>query len=419
MSSPPNGNLETPGNPVIPIYAADPHGELLGDRYYIYATHAGIYSSAQALHDGTGGETHGFAAWSSRDLRHWTSEGPILHFANVPWASELGAAWAPCMAGRNGQFFFYFCAGSSIGVAVGDSPTGPFRDVLGEPMVPFREDMSSIDPMVFVDDDGQAYFYWGAVPGGDKPGRDLCMHLSVRTLNPDMVSFEGEQIPTIWTQKSPGGWHALNHIEASHVFKRNGIYYFMWSPGWFGSDDDSKTYRVHYATSSSPLGPWTEAANNPVLSSRREVEVIGPGHHSTIQIPGTDEWFCVYHCHKGDSERRAFIDRMTFDSEGAIETIIPTLEGPPLRAVRIELCINDKGPLNREVVRMEARLLGDAKANGPIKFFSGSNQIGQSAADSTVFEWRGAPVDFHRLSVRAPLSSGEVVTSAPLNFDVV
>ncbi len=407
------------GNPVIPVYAADPHAELLGDRYYIYATHAGMYSSARALHDHLEGESHGFAAWSSRDLRHWKSEGPILRFADVPWAHDLGDAWAPCMAGRNGRFYFYFCAASSIGVAVGDSPTGPFHDVLGGPMVPFREDMSSIDPMVFVDDDGQAYFYWGAVPGDEKSSDDLCMHLSVRPLNADMVSFAGEAQPTIWTQKSPGGWHALDHIEASHVFKRNGIYYLMWSPGWFGSDNDAHTYRVHYATSSSPLGPWTEAANNPVLSSRREVNVVGPGHHSTIHIPGTDEWFCVYHCHKGDADRRTFIDRMTFDESGAIETIVPTLEGPPLRPLHIELLVGEKGPLNRAFVQMESRFLNGAKAQGQIEFFSGSNRIGASDAGSPVFEWRGAPVGFHRLSARATLSSGEVVTSPPLDFDVV
>lgn len=419
MSSSTHDHLEMPGNPVIPVYAADPHAELLGDRYYIYATHAGMYSSAQALHDHLEGETHGFAAWSSRDLKTWSNDGPILHFADVPWARELGDAWAPCIAERGGRFYFYFCAGSSIGVVVGDSPSGPFHDVMGEPLVPFRDDWSSIDPMVFIDDDGQAYFYWGAVPGGEKPGVDLCMHLSVQPLNADMVSFRSEQLPTIWTQKSPGGWHALDHIEASHVFKRNGIYYLMWSPGWFGSNDDSKTYRVHYATSPSPLGPWKEAANNPVLSSRREVDVIGPGHHSTIQIPGTDEWFCVYHCHKGDSDRRTFIDRMTFAPDGAIETIIPTLEGPPARPIQIELCLSEKGPLSGTSVRMEARFPGGAQADGPVEFFSASRIIGQSTAGSSSFDWRQAPAGFHRLSTRATLSSGEVVTSAPLNLDVV
>ncbi len=409
----------SPGNPVIPVYAADPHAELLGDRFYIYATHAGMYSSAAALHDHHEGEAHGFASWSSPDLKNWNPEGPILRFADVAWTRDLGDAWAPCMAQRNGRFFFYFCAASSIGVVVGDSPTGPFHDVLGAPMVPFRKDMSSIDPMVFVDDDGQAYFYWGAVPGDEKSSDDLCMHLSVQRLNSDMVTLEGEAIPTIWTQKSPGGWHALDHIEASHVFKRNGIYYLMWSPGWFGSDNDEHTYRVHYATSSSPLGPWIPAANNPVLSSRRSVGVVGPGHHSTILIPGTDEWFCVYHCHKGDADRRTFIDRMTFDASGAIETIVPTLEGPPARPIQIELLIHDKGPLNSSHVTMEARFLGGAVPTGNVEFLSGSTLIGTGAATSPVLEWRRAPIGFHRLSARATLSSGEVVTSAPLDFDVV
>lgn len=419
MSSFTHDAPDAPGNPVIPVYAADPHAELLGDRYYIYATHAGMYSSAKALHEHGEGENHGFAAWSSPDLKTWNSEGPVLRFSDVPWTSDLGDAWAPCIAERNGRFYFYFCASSSIGVAVGDSPTGPFHDVLGQPLVPFRADMSSIDPMVFVDDDGQAYFYWGAVPGGPESVADKCMHLSVCALNDDMVSFAGEARPTIWTQKSPGGWRGPDHIEASHVFKRNGIYFLMWSPGWFDSDDDAHTYRVHYATSPSPLGPWTLAANNPVLSSRRSVGVVGPGHHSTIHIPGTDEWFCVYHCHKGDSDRRTFIDRMTFDATGAIETIVPTLEGPPSRPIQVELCIEVKGPLSSASLTMEARFPNGGQADGPIEFFSGSAKIGQSAANSASFEWKDAPAGFHRLSARATLASGEVVTSSALNLDVI
>ncbi|RYF42206.1 MAG: hypothetical protein EOO38_19925, partial [Cytophagaceae bacterium] len=246
-------------------------------------------------------------------------------------------------------------------------------------LVPFREDMSAIDPMVFVGDDGQAYFYWGAVPGAWLEGRgfEIRMHLSVRTLNDDMISFSGEELTTITTEKSPEGWHPLDHIEATHVFKRQGIYYLMWSPGSFNSNEDAHTYRVHYATSSSPLGPWTQAANNPVLSSRREVEVVGPGHHSTLQIPGTDEWFCVYHCHKGDSDRRTFIDRMTFDANGAIETIIPTLEGPPVRTVHIGLSISEKGPYNGGLILLQSSFFGEGTASaGPIEFFSGSNKIG-------------------------------------------
>jgi GH43 family beta-xylosidase len=410
----------TIGNPVIPIYAADPHAELLGNRYYVYATNAGMYTSSDAFHKKVEGEAHGFAAWSSTDLRHWKSEGPILHFRDIPWAKELGDAWAPCIAERNGRYYFYFCASSRMGVAVGDSPTGPFADAIGEPLVPFRDDMSAIDPMVFIDDDGKAYFYWGAVPGSWLEGRgfEIRMHLSVRQLNDDMVTFAGPEISTIETQKSPEGWHSLNHIEASHVFKRQGLYYLMWSPGDFASDDDSRAYRVHYATSTSPLGPWKLAENNPVLSTTREIGVVGPGHHSTIQIPGTDEWYCVYHCHKGDVDRRTFIDRMVFNAEGGIEKIIPTLEGPAPRPIRIALAIEAKGPYSSGAgIEMKALLLEGAESQ-LVEFFSRATKIGESKSGTDSFQWIDAPAGFHRLTAKATLATGEIVTSAPLNIDV-
>lgn len=411
---------------MIPVYAADPHADLFGDRFYIYATHAGIYSSARAFHEKAIGQAHGFAAWSSRDLRTWSDEGAILRFSDVPWARNLGDAWAPCMAERNGRFYFYFCAGSSIGVAVGDSPLGPFRDALGEPLVPFRADMSAIDPMVFLDDDGQAYFYWGAVPGAwlENTGIEILTHLSVRKLNPDMISFAGPEIPTVSTQKSPGGWHSLDHIEASHVFKRRGIYYLMWSPGDFVTGDESSAYRVHYATSNSPLGPWQMAPNNPVLATRREIGVVGPGHHSTLQIPGTDEWFCVYHCHAGDPDRQNLIrqtcvDRMFFDPDGAIQTILPTLEGPPARPLRLELVLSPKGPFRTgETVLLAARFPGAQTESGRLEFFSGTEKIGESAPESLTFEWNPARTGFHRLCARWS-GADESFTSPPLHVDVI
>lgn len=408
------------GNPVIPVYAADPHAELFGDKYYVFATHAGIYSSSKAFHDKVQGEEHGFAAWSSTDIRHWKSEGRILRFTEVEWARDMGDAWAPCMAERNGRYYFYFCADSCIGVVVGDSPLGPFADVLRRPLIPFRTDLSSIDPMVFIDDDGQAYLYWGAVPGpsADGTGADVCMHLSVQRLGADMMSLEGDPLATIETHKVLD--NHLVHIEASHVFKRQGIYYLMWSPGSFASNDDERAYRVYYATSKAPLGPWKQAPNNPVLSTRRDVGVVGPGHHSTLQIPGTDEWFCVYHCHKGDVERHVFIDRMTFDSQGAIETIVPTLEGPPPRPVHLALWVLQRGPYRPgEAVHLEAEFLNRHELEiRRVEFFAGATKVGESTLQVPICEWRPSHAGFYRLTARVTLAGGEIITSAPRNVDV-
>jgi beta-xylosidase len=411
------------GNPVIPLYAADPHADLFGDRYYIYATNAGIYASNAAFPDKVAGEQHGFAAWSSLDMKNWKSEGRILNFEEIEWAADLGDAWAPCMAERNGRYYFYFCATSRMGVAVGDSPTGPFHDALGTPLVDFRDDISAIDPMVFIDDDGQAYFYWGAVPGGWLEGRgfEIRTHLSVRLLNADMISFGSEEMTTITTAKSPGGWHSLDHIEATHVFKRNGIYYLMWSQGGFATNNDAESYRVNYATSDSPLGPWKQAENNPVLSTRREVGVVGPGHHSTLQLPGTDIWYCVYHCHKGDADRRVFIDRMTFDENGGIEKIVPTLEGPPPCPVKAALSTSSQGPYNQDQTIPFDILFAQGEGSDcqKVEFFSGQNKIGETDGGVLSFDWKGATPGFHRVFARCILASGDTLTTAWLNIDVL
>ena len=405
-------------NPVIPVYAADPDAHFVGDRYYIYATNAGFYPHKDAF---TSGESsaHGFAAWSSPDLRSWQSEGPILHFDDVEWAKDLPHAWAPCLAERNGKCYFYFCADSRIGVAVADAPTGPFVDAKGEPLIPYRDDLSAIDPMVFIDDDGQAYLYWGAVPGYWLEGQIeyVRMHLSVQKLAPDMVTLAGEEMPTIFTQRLRDDWHDLDHIEASHVIKRNGTYYLQWSAGSFQNPDQEKSYRVNYATAKSPLGPWHLAPNNPILSSRTEIGAIGPGHHGIVQIPGTDEYWCVYHKHPGDADRRVAIDRLTFNEDGTIAPILPTLEGPPARPVALGLRLAETGPfptggsVNFHLMPHEPF--------GLVEIFSGGTKLGEVSGDSQTWTWANPSQGFHRVYAKGITPDGRAVVSASVNLDVI
>jgi beta-xylosidase len=408
------------GNPVLPVYAADPDAHLFGDRYYIYATNAGFYPDKDTFVEGRPADVgHGFSAWSSSDLQTWQSEGPILRFGDIEWAKELPHAWAPCMAERNGKYYFYFCADSRIGVAVSDSPTGPFYDAKGEPLVEYRDDLSAIDPMVFIDDDGQAYCYWGAVPGYWLEGQVeyVRMHLSVRKLAPDMVTFFGEEMPTIFTQRLGENWHDLSHIEASHVIKRGGKYYLQWSAGSFSSPDLEKTYRVNYATAITPVGPWHHAPNNPILASRPEIEFIAPGHHGIIQIPGTDEWWCVYHHHKGDADRRISIDPMTFNEDGTIAPIISTLDGPPARPVGLGLTLEKTGPFN-EGTAIEFRLsIGETFPR--IEFFSGDEKIGEVEGASQTWSWASPTPGFHKIHARAERADGSLVASVKLNLDVI
>ncbi len=290
----------TTKGPVIPGLFADPHITVFNGRYHLYPTTDGYASWAGTY----------YKAFSSTDLVNWTDHGVILdHGPDVSWADN--SAWAPAVASANGRYYLYFSGGAAsgntakqLGVAVADSPTGPFRDALGRPLI--RSDQFSggqtIDPMVFTDDDGQSYLYWGQG-----------VARAVR-LNADMVSFDAAQARVI----TPSGYN-----EAPFVFKRNGLYYFMWSE----NDTRSEDYRVAYATGSSPLGPWTR--RGVVLQKRLDVGIKGTGHHSVVRAPGSDTWYIAYHRFAvpagNGTNRETAIDRMEFSTDGTIRPVVPTL----------------------------------------------------------------------------------------------
>ncbi|MER5754693.1 family 43 glycosylhydrolase [Streptomyces sp. NPDC002088] len=295
------------GSPTLPGLNADPDVHYLNGEYWIYPTTDGF--------QGWGGTS--FKAYSSKDLVHWKDHGVILDLGpDVSWADTY--AWAPTIAERDGKYYFYFCAEQQIGVAVADSPAGPFKDALGKPLVAKGGAWSGqmIDPAVFTDDDGQAYLYWGNGHGYVVP------------LNDDMVSFDASQVKDI----TPDTFR-----EGSFVIKRNGTYYFMWSE----DDTRSENYHVAYATGPSPLGPWTKRGT--ILSKRPEYGILGTGHHSVVNVPGTDDWYIVYHRFAlngpgkagGDGmHRETTIDRLTFAADGTIEPVVPTLESvKPVRTV--------------------------------------------------------------------------------------
>ncbi|UUU26461.1 family 43 glycosylhydrolase [Streptomyces sp. DSM 40750] len=280
-------------SPVLPGLNADPNIVRFGDTFYIYPTTDGF--------EGWSGTQ--FKAYSSTDLVNWKDHGVILDLGpDVSWADSR--AWAPAMEERNGKYYFYFCADANIGVAVSDSPTGPFKDALGKPLLKagdYRGQM--IDPAVFTDDDGQSYLYWGN-------GRAY-----VVPLNDDMVSFDASKVTDI----TPSGYN-----EGTFVIKRKGTYYFMWSE----NDTRDENYRVAYATGSSPTGPWTK--QGVILEKDLLLGVKGPGHHSVVHVPNTDDWYIAYHRFAipgGDgTHRETTIDKLEFDADGLLKKVVPTLE---------------------------------------------------------------------------------------------
>jgi hypothetical protein len=299
-------------NPVLPGYYADPDiifSNKTG-KYYLYPTSDGF--------DGWSGTY--FKVFSSPDLVNWTDEGKIISLGeNVNWANRN--AWAPCIVEKkiDGQYkyFFYFTAAQKIGVAVSDNPAGPFVD-LGKPLIAERPEGVNrgqvIDPDVFTDPvSGKSYLYWG---NGFLAGAEL---------NEDMVSIKQE---TLKVFKIHGSFR-----EGSHVLYRNGKYYMMWSI----DDTRSPNYSIGYGIMTSPLSDVTVPENYVILKKDEKKGIYGTGHHSTIQIPGKDEFYIVYHrfnypkgIDMGQSagfHREICIDKLDFAPDGTILPVVPTHEG--------------------------------------------------------------------------------------------
>lgn len=306
-----------PRNPVLTGFHADPeilYSEQTG-RYYIYSTTDGV--------PGWGG-AH-FTVFESSDTRNWTEAGTVLDLkaGDAAWAD--GNAWAPCIIekkikGRY-KYFFYYSGnskdgkGKQIGVATGDTPTGPFKDS-GKPMItdsPVGHGQQ-IDVDVFTDPvSGKSYLYWG---NGYMAGAEL---------NKDMMSIKKKTL-TVMTPQG-GTLQDYAYREAPYVFYRNGIYYFMWSV----DDTGSPNYHVAYGTSRSPLGPIEVAAQPVVLSQKPEQGIYGTAHNSVICLPESDEWLIVYHRinrnYLNDSpgtHREVCIDRLEFNADGTIRPVVPT-----------------------------------------------------------------------------------------------
>lgn len=318
--------------PILSGFHADP--EVLYSnktkKYYIYSTTDGT--------PGWGG--HDFSVFSSTNLIDWKDEGKMLDVKGdqVKWAT--GNAWAPCIiekkVGKAYKYFFYFSAHNpqsnrkEIGVAVSDSPTGPFVDS-GAPIITDADRPKearggqAIDVDVFQDPKtGKCYLYWG---NGFMAGAEL---------NDDMLSVKKETIAHL-TPKG-GNLQSWAFREGAYVFYRKGTYYFMWSV----DDTGSPNYHVCYGTAKSPLGPITIDENNyMVIKQKPEDKIYGTAHNSVLQIPGKDEWYIVYHRinknfvhHEPGIHREVCIDRMTFDKQGRIIPVIPTLDGPAPLAVK-------------------------------------------------------------------------------------
>lgn len=299
-------------NPLFNGLYADP--EVLyshkTNKYYIYPTTDGFKNWSGSY----------FKTFSSPDLVHWKDEGVILDlFKNVSWAKTN--AWAPTIIEKkiNGKYkyFYYFCAAQKIGVAVADDPAGPFIDS-GKPLL-FKHPNGAhggqeIDPDVFEDPaSGKDYLYWG---NG---------YMAVAELNKNMISIDTNTIKVITPDQT--------FREGTEVAYRKGKYYFMWSE----DDTRSPNYKVRYGYADSPTGKIIIPDKNIVVETDPSQGIYATGHNSILNIPGTDDWYIIYHrftrpdgIKMGEAagfNREVCIDRLFFNDDGSIQKVKPSLQG--------------------------------------------------------------------------------------------
>lgn len=313
---------------VTHIYTADPSAHVFNNKIYIYPSHdidAGIAFNDNGDHFGM----EDYHVLSMDSIESETKDnGVALHVKDVPWAEKQ--MWAPDAAYKNGKYYLVFPARNmqgifQLGVAVSDSPIGPFK---AEPE-PIKGSYS-IDPAVFEDEDGSYYCYFGGIWGGqlqnyrnnkycetyDLPEKhEPALGPIVAKMTDDMLQFaeEPKEIKILDENGKPllEGDNDRRFFEASWVHKYNGKYYFSYSTG--------DTHFICYAVGDNPYGPFTYTGRilNPVIG--------WTSHHSICKVE--DKWYLFYHdssLSKGVTHLRSVkFTEITYNEDGTINTLDP------------------------------------------------------------------------------------------------
>jgi len=284
-------------NPVIThMYTADPSARVFNDTLYLYPSHD--------RDDARWWDMVDYHVFSTTDLVNFTDHGRALHIDDISWAEKY--AWAPDAIMRNGKYYFYFPTDQSyIGVAMSEKPFGPFKDVLGKPLITkdspgVVNDRDFIDPALFIDDDGKAYMF---------VGQNV---VNAIELNDDMISWSGE-VRII---------EGVDHFfEAIWMHKYNEKYYLSYSGDG----------RILYAWSDEIFGPYEFKGE--ILGRVNS----GTNHHSIVEYKG--QWYLFYHTSDlalqhipEESEEREYVqwrrsvavDKLFYNDDGTIQKVNPT-----------------------------------------------------------------------------------------------
>jgi len=288
-------------NPIIKGWYADPEVAVFDKEYWIYPTYSAEYEKQTFLD-----------AFSSKDLVNWTKHERVIDNDAVKWAKQ--AMWAPCVVEKGGKYYIFFAANDvhegeigGIGVGVSDNPGGPFKDLLGKPLInDIVNGAQPIDQAVFKDGN-----QWYIIYGGWK-------HCNLAKLKSDFTALEPFDDGKLYKEVTPEGY-----TEGPLIFKHSGKYYFMWSEGGWGD----ASYQVAYAIGDSLEGPWKRIGT--IIERNPEI-ATSAGHHSVLKAPD-GQWYIVYHRRPhgetGRDSREVAIDKMEFNADGTIKPVIMTTEG--------------------------------------------------------------------------------------------
>ncbi len=333
-----------------PAVLRKPSGEIVefDGKYWLYFT---------SEH----GNVRGYEARSTVDFVEWKDEG-IVFDATGTWARD--AFWAPEGYEIDGKFYLFFSAQNAdfpwtaaekfnVGVAVADSPRGPFKPLKNEPI--FEPGYPIIDANLFVDDDGTPYLTYSRCCYQHPVESELAAKVRAEgkfqeieeswvygvKLTKDFQNVDGEPVvllrPPVKLDDAQAEWESRSvatgevnrrWTEGSTLFKLNGKYYVAYSANFFGGD----WYAVGYATADAPLGPYTKAKNNPILEKKAAdgVVVRGAGHGNIFFSPDRSEMYYVYHARTEGQDRKLFIDRMFVDENGVLSVDGPSVAPRPV-----------------------------------------------------------------------------------------
>ena len=322
-------------NPFVQTWCtSDPAPMVHNGKMYVYTGH-----------DEDGADFFWMQEWrvySTEDMVNWQDHGSPLALESFSWADDR--AWASQCVERDGKFFWYICAhskisnGMAIGVAVSDTPTGPFRDAIGKPLFE-NGSWDHIDPTVLIDDDGQAWLMWG---------NPQCYYLK---LNRDMISYSGELGRLDMTEEAFGGpmmskrekgkKYKDSYVEGPWLTKRNGTYQLLYAAGGVPE-------HISYSTASSPTGPWKYVGEIMPLCDTKSFT----NHCGVADFKGHSYFF--YHTGKlpngGGFGRSVAVEEFKYNADGSFPTIMPTDEGvkpvdkfDPYRKVEAETMAFSKG----------------------------------------------------------------------------